>query len=61
MNPGESRPLPERGVRLRQGLLLALGIVGVAFLFVVIQAENAAIAQSHAAMASPAAAAGKPR
>ncbi len=59
MNPSESVPIPKSGHRLSQVLLIVLGIVGVAFLFLIIQAENTFIANSHPAPLPPQAAADK--
>jgi hypothetical protein len=49
VNPDDSDSIPPRANPLSQVLLIVLGIVGLAFLFIVIQAENAAIGASHSA------------
>jgi hypothetical protein len=54
MNPEPSGPLPGGTSRLSQALLIVLGIVGLAFLFITIQRENAAIAAWRAPRASAA-------
>jgi hypothetical protein len=51
VKPSESDPTSQSGSRWSQVLLIVLGIVGVAFLFLVIQAENSFIAISHSAPA----------
>jgi hypothetical protein len=52
VNTSELGPNPESVNRWSHVLLIVLGIVGVAFLFIVIQAENNFIAISHSAPAT---------